>query len=145
MTGSGGGVSFALDVTLQLSDFWAIEQHNWVWSWANLSALDNERKLLCAVLSSYTIWSPACHICNVAEIQSAYSNPCPTSLGTCWTHLEAEQWHKNIHTFCQRLHYMFSYLGFLSYKNTEVWAIESKPNSLIYFIQLFFVIWLDFL
>lgn len=38
--GSGGRrVGLALDVILQLSDFWATEQHNRVWSWANLNTL----------------------------------------------------------------------------------------------------------
>ena len=55
MGGGGRRVGLALDVILQQLDFWAIEQHNWAWSWANLNTLDNERQLLSAALSSYTI------------------------------------------------------------------------------------------
>ena len=55
MGGGGRRVGLALDVILQQLDFWAIEQHNRVWSWANLNTLDNERQLLSAALSSYTI------------------------------------------------------------------------------------------
>ena len=55
MGGGGRRVGLALDVILQQLDFWAIEQHTRVWSWANLNTLDNERQLLSAALSSYTI------------------------------------------------------------------------------------------